>query len=54
MVLTSFGFNGRFWPMRRPLFRGGVCGEGMGLSLIMVVSGEPTPSNLSARSPSTG
>jgi hypothetical protein len=21
-VQTSFGFNGRFWPLRRPLFQG--------------------------------
>jgi hypothetical protein len=43
MVQTSFGFNGRFRPMRRPLFRGVVCGEGMRLSLIMVVSREAHP-----------
>ena len=43
MVLTSFGFNGRFRPMRRPLFQESRCREGMGFSLIMVVSGEAHP-----------
>ena len=43
MVQTSFGFNGRFWPIKRPLFHGSRRPQRVGFSVVMGVS-EPTPS----------
>jgi len=49
MVQTSFGFSGRFWPISRPLFQGARWREGVGVSVVMVVS-EADPFHLSAGS----
>jgi hypothetical protein len=55
MVQTSFGFNGRFWPIRRPLFQGSRRrGKERVSSVFMVVSFEADPFHLSAEPPSTG
>ena len=54
IIQTSFGFNGRFCPIRRPLFQGSRCREGMGFSVVMVGSGRAGPLHLSAGSTSTG
>ena len=54
MVQTSFGFSGRFWPIRRPLFHGSRRGAGTEMSVAMVVSIEADPCHPSATSPSTG
>src|SRR5215471_20298520 len=54
IVQTSLSFNGRFWPVTRPLFQGARCREGTGFSAVMVVSDKADPFHLSAGSPSTG
>jgi hypothetical protein len=53
MVQTSFGFSGRFWPIRRPLFQGARGRAGIVFSVVIVVS-DADPFHLSARSASTG
>jgi hypothetical protein len=53
MVQTSFGFSGRFWPIRRPLFHGVCCREAIAPSVVMLVS-EADPLRLRAGSPSIG
>ena len=45
MVQTSFGFSGRFWPIKRPLFQGSCCRGETGFSVLMVVS-EADPGHL--------
>ena len=42
---TSFGFSGRFWPMRRPLFQGERCEETSAASMpsMVVSSDRPRP-----------
>jgi hypothetical protein len=55
MVQTSFGFNGRFWPIRRALFHGSRRRGGeRDFSALTVVSFEAYPFHLSAGSASTG
>jgi hypothetical protein len=53
MGQTSFGFSGRFWPIRRPLFHGVCCREAIVLSVVMLIS-EADPLRLSAGSRSIG
>jgi len=54
MVQTSFGFNGRFGPIRRPLFQGSRRrGSERDFSLLTVVSFGADPFHLSSTSPST-
>jgi hypothetical protein len=53
IVQTSFGFSGRFWPIRRPLFQGTRWRVGAQFSVANVVS-DADPFHLSARSASTG
>ena len=53
IVQTSFGFSGRFWPIRRPLFQGARRRVGIDFSVVIVIS-DADPFHLSARSASTG
>ena len=53
IVQTSFGFSGRFWPIRRPLFQGARWRVGIEFSVVIVIS-DADPFHLSARSASTG
>src|SRR5215469_8853058 len=53
IVQTSFGFSGRFWPIRRPLFQGARWRVGIEFSVVIVVS-DADPFHLSARSTTTG
>ena len=40
---TFFGFKGRFWPIKRPLFQGArLQGTGSGIAVCMVASSIPT------------
>jgi hypothetical protein len=53
-VQTSFGFNGRFWPIRQPCSRGRAAQREWGFRRRCSSPGEADPFHLSARSRSTG